>query len=110
MTSPNDSPAPSSDTSTVGTSPKTWAAGWAGLVLGAIVSVLNGVQADPSLVGSLPVWAQSLIIVVVTTLGAGGAAYAAGPGTVTKTTEGPGGQVFTLTSKRDEDSGWSVER
>lgn len=68
---------------TVGWSPKMIAATAATTLVGVVVALLNALQADPSLFGDLPTWAQSLLLVVIPPVLAGFASYSAGPGEVT---------------------------
>lgn len=67
---------------TDGISPKAIAATVVSAVVGIVVAALNAVQADPSLLGPLPVWVQGAILAVVPTLITFLAAYKAGPGVV----------------------------
>lgn len=67
---------------TDGLSPKAIAAGVVGALVGVIVTVLNAMQADPSLLGSLPTFWQSAILLVIPPVVTFLAAYQAGPGAV----------------------------
>jgi hypothetical protein len=68
---------------TIGISPKAlWPTVAMGLV-GIIISVLNGVQENPSMLGALPTWLQSLILLIVPPVIVFLSAYAAKPGPVT---------------------------
>lgn len=68
---------------TEGFSPKMVAATVASALVGVVVAVLNALQENPTLLGGLPVWAQSLVLIVIPPLLAGLAAFQASPGTVT---------------------------
>lgn len=68
---------------TVGTSPKMLAATAVTTLVGIVVALLNALQADASLLGGLHPVAQFIIITAIPPLLAGFAAYQAGPGTVT---------------------------
>lgn len=68
---------------TVGASPKMIAATAVSTLVGIVVAVLNALQANPNLFGTLPTAVQSLILVVVPPLLTGFAAYQASPGNVT---------------------------
>jgi hypothetical protein len=70
---------------TVGLSPKTVWATAAGTLVGVVVAVLNAVQDNPSLLGGLPTWAQSLLLIIIPPLLTGLAGYQASPGDVTIT-------------------------
>jgi hypothetical protein len=67
---------------TVGLSPKAIASTVVAALVGVLVTVLNAVSENPDLLGGLPVWLQSLILVLVPPLVTWLAAYQAPPGTV----------------------------
>jgi uncharacterized RDD family membrane protein YckC len=67
---------------TEGVSPKAIAAGVVGALVGVIVTVLNAMQAQPDLLGSLPTFWQSAILLVIPPVVSFLAAYQASPGTV----------------------------
>lgn len=67
---------------TVGLSPKTIVGTVVAGLLGTLVAVLNLVQDDPALLGSLPAPLQTVLIVLVPPVLAGLAVYRASPGTV----------------------------
>ncbi len=47
---------------------KVLASAGAAAVIGVVIAVLNAVQNDPSLLGSLPTWLQSVILVAIPTV------------------------------------------
>lgn len=67
---------------TDGVSPKAIAAGVVGALVGVIVTVLNAMQADPDLLGSLPTFWQSAILLVIPPVVSFLAAFQARPGSV----------------------------
>jgi hypothetical protein len=78
-----DHAAPEPVVATVGLSPKMiWSTAGTTLVM-VVVAVLNAVQTNPGLIGGLPLWAQSLILIVIPPVLVGFASYQAGPGDVT---------------------------
>jgi hypothetical protein len=77
---------------TVGASPKAVAAGLGGTVL-AILLVIANLSADQSLMGALPGWLQSVILIVACIGLPVVGAVVAGPGTVVR--ERPTGTVTT---------------
>ena len=69
-------------TKTVGLSPKAIASTVVAALVGVVVTILNGVSENPDLLGGLPTWAQSLILLIIPPLLTWLAAYQAAPGTV----------------------------
>jgi hypothetical protein len=67
---------------TVGWSPKMVVATAASTLVAIVVALLNALQADPSLFGDLPVWAQSALLIVIPPILVGFASYQASPGSV----------------------------
>lgn len=67
---------------TVGLSPKAIAGTTVAALVGVVVTILNAVQENPDLLGALPTWAQSLILLLVPPLIVWLATYQASPGTV----------------------------
>lgn len=67
---------------TNGLSPKAVAATVVSGLVGIVVALLNGLQADPAMLGSLPTWAQSLVLLLVPPVITFLAAYQAKPGDV----------------------------
>lgn len=67
---------------TNGLSPKAVAATVVSGVVGIVVALLNGVQENPDMLGTLPTWAQSLILLLVPPVVTFLAAYQAKPGDV----------------------------
>jgi len=67
---------------TVGLSPKAIAGTTVAALVGVIVTVLNAVQDNPDLLGALPTWAQSLLLLLVPPVITWLATYQAPPGTV----------------------------
>lgn len=77
-----DHAAPEPVITTVGLSPKmVWSTAGTTLVM-VVVAVLNAVQADPALLGGLPIWLQSLILIVIPPALVGFVGYQANPGGV----------------------------
>jgi hypothetical protein len=62
-----EDPMATPDTSKVVDS-KVWAATGASAAVSAVLTVLNALQEHPELIGGLPVWAQSLLLLLVPTL------------------------------------------
>lgn len=71
---------------TIGLSPKTITATLVTALLGIAAALLNLVQAQPGLLGSLPVWAQTVLIASVPPVLVAVTTYQARPGTVTAET------------------------
>jgi hypothetical protein len=67
---------------TVGLSPKAIAGTTVAALVGVVVTILNAVQENPDLLGVLPTWAQSLILLLVPPVIVWLATYQASPGTV----------------------------
>lgn len=67
---------------TDGVSPKVIVATVVSTLVGAIVALLNGVQADPSLLGELPTFWQSAVLLVIPPAVTFLSAYRANPGNV----------------------------
>lgn len=84
MTDPTHS-APTPVVKTEGYSPKMLAATAVSTLVGIVVAVLNALQENPNLLGTLPVPVQSLLLVVIPPILAGFAAYQASPGSVSVT-------------------------
>jgi hypothetical protein len=75
---------------TVGLSPKAlWPTVAMGLV-GIVISVLNGVQENPSMLAALPTWLQSLVLLLVPPLVTFLVAYRSSPGTISVNRSGQG--------------------
>lgn len=68
---------------TIGISPKAILPTVVAGLVSIVIAVLNGVQANPDLLGALPTWLQSLLLLVVPPVIVFLSAYAAKPGTVT---------------------------
>jgi hypothetical protein len=68
---------------TEGVSPKAIAATVVGALVGVIVTTLNAMQAQPDLLGTLPTFWQSAILLVIPPVLTFLAAYQAGPGSIT---------------------------
>lgn len=49
----------------------------AAFVVGVLIAILNAVQANPDLLGGLPTWLQSLLLVLIPTLATFGGGYLA---------------------------------
>jgi len=68
---------------TEGVSPKAIAATVVGALVGVIITTLNAMQTNPDLLGTLPTFWQSAILLVIPPVLTFLAAYQAGPGAVT---------------------------
>lgn len=67
---------------TVGLSPKNIAGTTLAALVGVVVTILNAVQENPDLLGTMPTWAQSLILLLVPPVIVWLGTYQAPPGTV----------------------------
>lgn len=70
---------------TVGYSPKMVASTAVTTVVGIVIALLNGLQANSAMLGDLPPWAQFVILLAIPPLLTGFSAYKASPGEVTGT-------------------------
>jgi hypothetical protein len=73
---------------TEGFSPKMIAATVVSALIGVVIATLNALQENPSLLGGLPLWAQSLALLLIPPVAAGLAAFQASPGSVTISNNG----------------------
>lgn len=80
MTSPRT--VVTSQATTVGVSPKAAAATAVVSVLSVVIGLLNGLSAHPDLLGTLPAWAQVLIVIAVPPVLTAFVTYRASVGTV----------------------------
>jgi hypothetical protein len=76
---------------TVGTSPKTIAAGLSGLGIGVLVAILDALQGDISLLGDLPPVVSTILLAAIPAVIAYASAYAAPPGEVRQRATPPSG-------------------
>ena len=72
---------------TDGVSPKMIAATAAATVIGVVVALLNSLQENPTLLGTMPTWLQALVLIVIPPVLAGITAFQAPPGNVVPKTE-----------------------